>query len=97
MSGGGARPGEMTARLDEAMAAAVLAQGEPGGTAVAIDLHLNFMRGAAGALTASARITGGGRSLCFCEAELLDASGALVARAMGTYRRLAAPKSQLST
>ena len=50
-----------------------------------IDLHVGFVQPGAG-LNAIARVTGGGRSVCFCEAELHDAAGRLVARAMATLR-----------
>ena len=36
--------------------------------------------------TTKSTATGGGRSVCFCEAELRDAAGQSVARAMGTFR-----------
>ena len=52
----------------------------------ATDIHLLFTGPAHGALHSHAQATGGGRSLCFCEAELLDANGQAVARAMGTFR-----------
>lgn len=52
----------------------------------ATDIHLVFTGAAQGALRASAYVTGGGRSVCFCEAELRDAQGQTVARAMGTFR-----------
>jgi acyl-coenzyme A thioesterase PaaI-like protein len=44
------------------------------------------MSPATGRLTATGRATGGGRSVCFCEAEIADADGHPVARAMGTFR-----------
>jgi acyl-coenzyme A thioesterase PaaI-like protein len=44
------------------------------------------MRRASGRLVATGRTTGGGRSVCFCEAELVDGSGAMVAKGMGTFR-----------
>lgn len=37
-------------------------------------------------LRAHGQVTGGGRSVCFCEAELRDATQRPVARAMGTFR-----------
>ena len=51
-----------------------------------IDIHAAFMSPATGRLTATGRATGGGRSVCFCEADVADADGRLVARAMGTFR-----------
>ena len=54
----------------------------------ATDLSLVFSTAAEGQLQLQARgqVTGGGRSVCFCEAELLDAAQRTVARAMGTFR-----------
>ena len=51
---------------------------------VAIDMHIGFVRAAFGRLVATGRTTGGGTSVCFCEAELVDGSGGVVANAMGT-------------
>lgn len=51
-----------------------------------IDMHVGFTRRASGRLVATGRTTGGGRSVCFCEAELVDGSGAVVAKGMGTFR-----------
>jgi acyl-coenzyme A thioesterase PaaI-like protein len=53
---------------------------------VTIDIHVAFMSPATGRLTATGRATGGGRSVCFCEADVADADGRVVARAMGTFR-----------
>ena len=35
---------------------------------------------------ATGRATGGGKSVCFCEARVEDASGRVAAQAMGTFR-----------
>ena len=52
----------------------------------AADLHVTFTQPPAGALRTQGRVTGGGRSVCFCEVEAHDDQGRLVARAMGTFR-----------
>ena len=52
----------------------------------AIDLHIAFMRPTRGDLRVQGRVTGGGRSVCFCEASVTDVSGEIAARAMGTFR-----------
>lgn len=52
----------------------------------ATDLSLVFSTTAEGPLQARGQVTGGGRSVCFCEAELLDSAQRTVARAMGTFR-----------
>jgi len=50
-----------------------------------LDLHVSFLAPPAGPLAVQAQATGGGRSICFCEARLADAEGGLVAQAMGTF------------
>lgn len=52
----------------------------------ATDLSLVFSAIPEGPLQARGQVTGGGRSVCFCEAELVDAAQRTVARAMGTFR-----------
>ena len=32
------------------------------------------------------RATGGGKSVCFCEAQITDAEGTVTAKAMGTFK-----------
>jgi acyl-coenzyme A thioesterase PaaI-like protein len=52
-----------------------------------LDLNINFMQSASGPLHASAQVIGGGKTMCFCEGQVLDAQGAVVAQGMGTLRR----------
>ena len=77
---------QVMALLDSAMAQAALARFEHAREVLAVDLHIAFMRPAQGPLVAEGRATGGGRSVCFCEATVTDASGEVAARAMGTFR-----------
>jgi fatty-acyl-CoA synthase len=72
--------------LDNAMAHAALSRIAFTREVVAIDIHIAFMSPATGRLTATGRATGGGRSVCFCEAEVVDADGRVVAKGMGTFR-----------
>jgi acyl-coenzyme A thioesterase PaaI-like protein len=58
-----------------------------GGEVAAVDLHVAFLDDDGGPVTTAARVCGGGRSVCFCEAEITDAAGRVVARAMGTFRQ----------
>jgi len=74
------------ALLDNAMAQAALSRVGFAREVVTVDIHVAFVRLASGRLTATGRATGGGRSVCFCEADVADADGHLVARAMGTLR-----------
>ena len=83
---GGGHGGVVMTLLDNAMANAALSRIAFTREVVTIDIHVAFVSPATGRLTATGRATGGGRSVCFCEAEIADADGRLVAKAMGTFR-----------
>jgi uncharacterized protein (TIGR00369 family) len=83
---GGGHGGVVMTLLDNAMANAALSRIDFAREVVTIDIHVAFMSPATGRLTATGRATGGGRSVCFCEADVADANGRVVARAMGTFR-----------
>ena len=87
---GGGHGGVVMTLLDSAMANAALSRIDFAREVVTIDMHIGFMRPATGRLEATGRATGGGRSVCFCEAEVTDATGEIVAKAMGTFRYRAA-------
>ena len=78
--------GVLMTLLDSAMAHAALSRVAYAREVVTVDMHIAFMRPAGGLLQAQGRATGGGRSVCFCEATVTDASGDVAARAMGTFR-----------
>lgn len=83
--------------LDQALADAALARRADAHGVTLVDLHLGFVQwpaDAPGALVAHGQATGGGRSICFCTAELRDGAGGLVAHAMGTLRYLDHPPSE---
>ena len=83
---GGGHGGVVMALLDSAMANAALSKIDYSREVMTIDMHIAFMRPALGNLTATGRATGGGRTMCFCEAEITDAAGRVTAKAMGTFR-----------
>ena len=83
---GGGHGGVVMTLLDSAMANAALSRIDFAREVVTIDMHVGFMRPATGRLEATGRATGGGRSVCFCEAEMTDSTGEVVAKAMGTFR-----------
>jgi uncharacterized protein (TIGR00369 family) len=83
---GGGHGGVLMTLLDNAMANAALSRIAFTREVVTVDIHVAFMNPATGRLTATGRATGGGRSVCFCEADITDAVGHLVAKAMGTFR-----------
>ena len=91
---GGGHGGVVMTLLDSAMANAALSKVDYTREVVTIDMHIAFMRPAVGALLATGRATGGGRSVCFCEAEITDAEGRVTAKAMGTFRYRAPGSSQ---
>jgi uncharacterized protein (TIGR00369 family) len=78
--------GVLMTLLDSAMAHAALSRVGYAREVVTIDMHIAFMRPTSGRLQAQGRATGGGRSVCFCEATVVDADGEVAARAMGTFR-----------
>ncbi|MEJ8845848.1 PaaI family thioesterase [Variovorax rhizosphaerae] len=83
---GAGHGGVVMTLLDSAMANAALSKVDFMREVVTIDMHIGFMRPSAGRLRVTGRATGGGRSVCFCEAEMTDDSGKVVAKAMGTFR-----------
>lgn len=83
---GAGHGGVVMTLLDSAMANAALSCIDFTREVVTIDMHISFMRPASGRLEATGRATGGGRSVCFCEAEVVDSTGEVVAKSMGTFR-----------
>jgi len=83
---GAGHGGVVMTLLDCAMANAALSRVDYKREVVTVDMHIAFMRPTGGRLVATGRATGGGRSVCFCEASIVDANGELAAQAMGTFR-----------
>lgn len=82
------RGGAIGALVDTAAMAAAWSDGAPapaGGSTVG--MTVDFLAPArAGDLRATATVLRRGRSLCFCDVAVTDAAGALVAKALVTYR-----------
>ncbi|MBL8332296.1 MAG: PaaI family thioesterase [Rubrivivax sp.] len=77
--------------LDVAMSSAARLQLPPGDAAVTVTMTQNFIRAPGqGVLRAHGQVRQALRSLVFCDAELIDAEGRLVATASGTFRVLRA-------
>ena len=91
---GGGHGGVVMSLLDSATANAALSKVDYQREVVTIDMQIAFMRPASGQLVATGRATGGGRSVCFCEAEISNAAGEVTAKAMGTFRYRAPGPSQ---
>ena len=78
--------GVLMTLLDIAMANAALSKIDYTREVVTVDMNVGFMAASSGKLVATGRAVGGGRSICFCEARVLDETGRLAAQAMGTFR-----------
>jgi uncharacterized protein (TIGR00369 family) len=74
------------ALLDVSMGMATRSVHEDSDGVVTVDMSVNFLQAAAGRLTAEGRVLRKGRSLVFCEGEVRDAGGELVAKAIGTFK-----------
>ena len=82
---GAVHGGLVTSLLDGAMGRSVGRTLGPGDTCATVELSIQFHRPAEGRLVATGRPTRVGGRIAFCEAELHDAEGELVARAHGTW------------
>ena len=82
-----AHGGVICTLVDVAMAAAARSD-SPESRVVTVDMSVQFMRPGTGTLKAIGRARKITRSLAFCEAEISDANGDLVARGTGVFKRL---------
>ncbi|MDD2546190.1 MAG: PaaI family thioesterase [Burkholderiaceae bacterium] len=78
--------GVLMSMLDSAMSSAALSATGFQKAVVTIDMNTAFQKPGRGRLVAHASAQGGGKSVCFCEARIVDEDGEVVARAMGTFR-----------
>lgn len=83
-----AHGGVIMTLLDSAMslAARLHIHGAPGGI-LTVEMNAKFIRpGVGDRLSAEGRVIGGGKTTLFCEAEVHDEAGTLLAKGMGTLR-----------
>jgi uncharacterized protein (TIGR00369 family) len=83
---GVAHGGVIMALFDAALASAALSRVEFTMGIVTLDMSINFIGPGAGRLHVRGHATGGGSSVCFCEGEILDDAGNLVAKAIGSFK-----------
>lgn len=81
--------GVLMTLLDCAMSIAAQSRVQFLQSVVTIDMTTQFLAAADGALVAHGEASGGGRTVCFCEARVVDAQGQVVAKAVGTFRYVA--------
>jgi uncharacterized protein (TIGR00369 family) len=84
---GAAHGGVVCTLLDVAMAAAARSD-DAASRVVTVEMSVQFVRPGSGVLSAEGRVTRLTKSLAFCEAELRDAGGELLAKAIGTFKRM---------
>jgi uncharacterized protein (TIGR00369 family) len=89
-SWGSMHGGVIMTLLDLVMSWAVRGHYEVVGGVLTVDLSVGFMKAGYGdKLLAEGRVLNGGKSTAFCESEARDAEGALLAKAIGTFKLLA--------
>jgi uncharacterized protein (TIGR00369 family) len=89
-SWGATHGGVIMTMLDLVMSWAVRGHYGVAGGVLTVDMSVGFMKGSFGDnVTAEGRVLHGGKSTAFCEAEARDESGALLAKAIGTFKLLA--------
>lgn len=81
-----AHGGLIATLLDNAMVNAARAVSGPDARLATIEMKINFMRSGKGALRCTARCRHSTAKLAFCDAEVHDASGKLVATASSTLQ-----------
>ena len=84
---GAAHGGVVCTLLDVAMAAAARSD-DPAARVVTVDMTVQFMRPGGGILSAQGRTLALTRSLAFCEGEIRDPDGQLIAKSSGTFKRM---------
>ena len=80
--------GVLMSVLDVAMASAAVSNVDFRNTVITLNLSVNFLSPASGQLTATAEVTGGGKSTVFCEGHIADGAGKMVASAVGSFKYL---------
>jgi len=81
-----AHGGVIMSILDAAMASAAVSANDFTTVVVTIDMSISFMRPGVGRLTIHGKVIGGGKSISFCEAEVRDEDGAIVAKSLGSFK-----------
>lgn len=72
--------------LDVALSFAARSLDPTARSAPTVELMVSFVAAGHGRLTAEGRALKGGKSLVFCEGEVRDGKGELVAKALGTFK-----------
>jgi uncharacterized protein (TIGR00369 family) len=87
-SWGTAHGGSILSLLDITLSMTARTLFDPPRSIMTIDLSTQFIGTATGTLRAEGRVTKAGQSTIFCEGEVRDGQGELVAKAIGTFRSI---------
>ncbi|WP_334188747.1 PaaI family thioesterase [Noviherbaspirillum sp.] len=91
---GVAHGGVIMTLFDVALASAALSKNNFTTGIVTLDMSINFIGPGAGRLHVRGHATGGGSTVCFCEGEIHDDAGKLVAKAIGSFKYRRKPGAQ---
>lgn len=91
---GAVHGGVIMTLLDTTMARAAMSKQNFLLSVVSAGVSVNFLKPGRGRLTTTARVIGGGRSICFCEGEVINENGHSIAKALGTFKYRLPPDSQ---
>jgi len=92
-SWGATHGGVVMTMLDYVMSAAVRGHYGVDGGVLTVDMSVGFMKAGFGeSIRADARVLHGGQSTAFCEGEARDEKGALLAKAIGTFKLIGEKK-----
>jgi uncharacterized protein (TIGR00369 family) len=83
---GHAHGGLLVTMLDVALGRAARDSVKGANSFITIDLQTAFLAPGEGRLVAEGRVTGGGRSIVFCEGEVRNEAQVIVARATGVFK-----------
>jgi len=81
-----AHGGVLMALLDTAMASAAVSSVNFQSSAVTLAMNVIFLKPGQGMLTIIGKRSGGGRSICHCEGQVLNEEGVVLARALGSFK-----------
>ena len=87
-SWGTAHGGSILSLLDITLSMAARTLYDPPRSIMTIDLSTSFIGTASGTLRAEGRVMKAGQTTIFCEGEVRDEKGELVAKAIGTFRSI---------
>ncbi len=82
--------------LDAVLASAAVSVHDFTTIVMTIDMSISFMRPGTGRLTMHGRVTGGGATISFCEGEILNEEGEMVAKALGSFKHRKSRQADLT-